>query len=52
MSIKKLYRNWTVHNLISHPLMEMTYLVIRPFSKEVAEKWSDKIHEVTIPEED
>ena len=39
----KLYKNWTVHNLVSHPLSEIAYLL--GFSEEVY-NW---IHDVSIP---
>jgi hypothetical protein len=42
--IEKLWRNWTVHNLISHPLSEVVWLVTR------SEKWSGWVHDVTVPE--
>ena len=45
--MSKLYKNWTVHNLIAHPLMEIVYLVsfgqLRVFSG-----W---IHDVTLPDD-
>jgi hypothetical protein len=44
-------RNWTFHNLVAHPLMEIAWLVIRPFSKHKAERLSNYIHDRTIPEE-
>ncbi len=34
---------WTIHNLIAHPLMEIIYLSGR-------ESLSQKIHDCTIPE--
>jgi hypothetical protein len=39
----KLYKNWTAHNLIGHPLSEIAYLL--GFSEEIY-NW---IHDVTIP---
>ena len=41
--LRKLYRNWWVHNLIAHPLMQIVYF----FSPRLA----DKIHDCTVPEE-
>jgi hypothetical protein len=41
--MKRLYKNWTAHNLIGHPLSEIAYLL--GFSEEVY-NW---IHDVTIP---
>jgi hypothetical protein len=48
--MKTLYKNWTFHNLISHPISELIYLVIRPFSKSHAEKLSGLIHNFSIPD--
>jgi hypothetical protein len=45
--MKKLYKNWTFHNLIAHPLMEIVYLI--SFGK--AKRLSDLIHDSTMPEE-
>jgi hypothetical protein len=42
-------RNWTVHNLISHPLMEVIWWIIRPFSRNHAERASNWIHDITVP---
>ena len=44
--MSKLWRNWTVHNLIAHPLSEIVYLL--SFGRAV--KWSDFIHDSTIPQ--
>jgi len=44
--MSKIYKNWTVHNLIAHPLMEIVYLL--SFGK--AEKFSNYIHDSTIPD--
>ena len=44
------YRNWTVHNLIGHPLSEVFYLVLLPFvGRSRAEDISGWIHDVTLP---
>jgi hypothetical protein len=45
------YKNWTVHNLVSHPLSEVVYWLVLPFSRTRAEKVSNWVHDVTIPEE-
>ena len=47
--MSKLWRNYTVHNLIGHPLCEICYWLARPFGKEKATKWSEYIHDVTLP---
>ncbi len=40
---------WTVHNVISHPLMELTYWVVRPFGLQRARTISTWVHDCTIP---
>ena len=49
--MKALYRNWTVHNLISHPLSEVIYLLVCPFSVYYADKWSGIVHNFSVPVE-
>lgn len=44
--MKKIYKNWTVHNLIAHPLME----IVRLLSFGKLHKLSNKIHDCTVPE--
>ena len=45
-----IYRNWTVHNLVGHPLSEVSYLVSVPFvGKSKAEDISGWIHDATLP---
>ncbi len=39
--MKKLYKNWAVHNFIAHPLMYLLSF----FSK----KYSKKLHDATLP---
>ena len=46
--IKKLYKNWTMHNLISHPLSEIIYII--GFGTGRAEKFCNWIHDITIPD--
>lgn len=46
MNLSRIYKNWTVHNLISHPLSEIVYLL--SFGK--LENLGNLIHDVTIPE--
>ena len=40
--MKKLYKNWTVHNIVAHPLSEILYLV-------GLGDLGNKIHDKTIP---
>ena len=45
-----IYRNWTVHNLVGHPLSEVSYLFSVPFvGKSKAEDISGWIHDATLP---
>lgn len=43
--MQKLYRNWTVHNIIAHPLSEVVWLI----SCGKLESFSNWIHDVTLP---
>ena len=43
--MKRIYKNWTVHNLIAHPLSEIIWLLT--FGK--AERLSGWVHDVTLP---
>lgn len=51
-----MFRNWTVHNLVSHPLGEVLYLASVFAAKldqragEILEDLSHHIHDVTIPD--
>lgn len=45
MKLYKLYRNWTVHNLIAHPLSEIIWLL----SLGKAKRLSNYVHDVTVP---
>ncbi len=47
--MKRLYKNWTFHNLIAHPLLEIAFLITRPFSKDKANRISELIHDATLP---
>ena len=49
MKLENIWRNWTVHNLLSHPLSEMVYLVVKPFSAFYADKWSGSVHNFSVP---
>jgi len=46
----RFYRNWVVHNLISHPLSEIVYWLVRPFvSIGRAECIAGAVHDHSIP---
>lgn len=44
VNMTKLYKNWTVHNILSHPLSQIAYLLGFP------EKVYNWIHDVTLPQ--
>jgi hypothetical protein len=48
--MKKLYKNWLVHNMIAHPLSEIVYWIVRPLGLKKAEDASGHVHDGTIPE--
>jgi|TARA_R110001583_G_scaffold134620_2_gene286358 hypothetical protein len=48
--MKKLYKNWLVHNMIAHPLSEIVYWIVRPLGLKKAEDASGYVHDGTIPE--
>ena len=49
--IKRLWKNWTVHNMISHPASELAFWGCIPFvGKETATVIAGKIHDCTIPD--
>jgi hypothetical protein len=50
MKLSKLYRNWNTHNIVSHPLSQIVYLIMYPFSKDYAYNVSLFIHDFTLPE--
>jgi hypothetical protein len=47
--MSKVYKNWTVHNLIGHPVSELAYLFLRPFGLVLAQRISKTIHDATLP---
>ena len=47
--MSKLYKNWPVHNFIAHPVSELVYWIVRPFSKLRAERASKSVHDSTLP---
>ena len=52
MKLNRLWKNWTVHNIISHPVSEVLYLISLPFvGREKAENISGWIHDVTLPDQ-
>ena len=44
--MSRLWKNWTVHNLVSHPLSEIVYLITR------RDDWAGVVHDFTIPDHD
>lgn len=51
-----MWRNWTVHNMISHPLSEVLYLTSVVAAKldqragEILQDLSNKVHDASVPE--
>ena len=48
--MKRLYKNWFVHNMFSHPMSEAVYWAVRPLGKNKAADISGWVHDITIPE--
>jgi hypothetical protein len=49
--MKKLYKNWFVHNMIGHPLSEVAYWVaLLILGKDRAYDVSGAVHQATVPE--
>ena len=47
----RLYRNWFVHNMVSHPLSEVVFWLVRPFvGLAKAESFAGVVHDHSIPE--
>lgn len=44
MKIERIWKNWTIHNMISHPLSEVVYLLTR------RKDWAGWVHDITVPE--
>ncbi len=40
--MKRIYKNWFIHNVIAHPLMQILYMVGCP-------NLADKVHNGTVP---
>ncbi len=49
--MSKLYKNWFVHNMFSHPISEIVYWLAIPFGRERAETYCNAIHDITLPDE-
>jgi len=47
----RLWKNWTVHNMICHPIGQIVYLMIRPFSMDRADSAYKVIHDSSLPRE-
>jgi hypothetical protein len=45
LKLNRLYKNWTIHNLIAHPASEVIWLI--SFGK--LESLGNWIHDVTLP---
>lgn len=48
--MSRLYKNWTVHNMIGHPLAQCVFLVAWPLlGKDGAANLSARVHDITVP---
>lgn len=47
--MKFLYKNWFLHNIVSHPLSELLYWLCLPFGKDRAESVCNAVHDFTVP---
>jgi len=45
----RVWKNWTIHNILCHPISELFWLILRPFSEQWADKVSGMIHDSSIP---
>lgn len=45
--MKFIYRNWTVHNIVGHPLSEIAYLIL--LRGRTGERVCNWIHDITLP---
>jgi hypothetical protein len=43
-------KSWPFHNLVSHPLSELSYWILRPFGVSLARRICGAIHDWSIPE--
>ncbi len=50
--MNKLWKNWTVHNVICHPLAQIIYCLLRPFSINHADRVYALIHNSSLPEKE
>ena len=48
--MKRLYKNWFVHNMFAHPLSEIAYWIVRPFGAAKASQVAGAIHDASIPD--
>ena len=47
--MKKLYKNWFVHNVFGHSISELLYWILRPFGEIKASRASVWFHDATCP---
>tara|TARA_B110001454_G_scaffold178774_2_gene171718 strand:+ start:86 stop:277 length:192 start_codon:yes stop_codon:yes gene_type:complete len=47
--MKKIYKNWFVHNVFGHSISELLYWVIMPFDAKRASIVSMWVHDATRP---
>jgi len=47
--MKKIYKNWFIHNVFGHSISELLYWVILPFNSPLASRASIWFHDATCP---
>ena len=47
--MKFIYKNWLVHNIISHPLSEIVFMAVACIHPSAARRMSGWIHDVSLP---
>lgn len=50
--MKRIYKNWFVHNVFGHPLSEMAYWLVCLFNPVGASRLSMWVHDITCPNYD
>lgn len=49
--MQRMYKNWTVHNLLGHPIAQIAYMLAWCFvGADRARDISARVHDMTVPE--
>ena len=49
--MKKIYKNWFIHNVFGHSIAEILYWILKPFGEIRASHASIWFHNVTCPDD-